>query len=193
MNTSALQWLGRSLLAVAAASLLTGCAERSPVGPEGRPSLATSSAEVRGSDLGICSNLQVEAGNELAYQVYAKGVQIYHWNGTGWTFDGPLAVLSADREGNSVVGSHFAGPTWQSVSGSNVKATVLQRCTPDPDAIQWLLLGAVSSEGPGVFEGVTFIQRVNTAGGIAPAYAGSAIGEEARVPYTTEYLFYRPE
>jgi hypothetical protein len=38
---------------------------------------------------------------------------------------------------------------------------------------------------------VTHIQRVNTAGGIAPATPGSIVGQEARIPYTTEYLFYR--
>lgn len=193
MNTTALHWPGRSWLAVTAAALLTGCADRSPVGPEGGPSFATSSAGAQAPDLGSCGNLQVEAGNKLAYQVYAKGVQIYHWNGAGWTFNGPLAVLSADPAGNSVVGTHYSGPTWESVSGSFVKGTIVQRCTPDPDDIQWLLLKADTSAGPGIFDGVTFIQRVSTAGGVAPAYAGSVIGEEARVPYTTEYLFYRPQ
>jgi hypothetical protein len=38
---------------------------------------------------------------------------------------------------------------------------------------------------------VTFIQRVNTIGGTAPAEAGAFVGDEARVPYTTEYYFYR--
>jgi hypothetical protein len=52
-------------------------------------------------------------------------------------------------------------------------------------------LGATSSGGPGVFDGVTYVQRVNTVGGVAPLASGSTIGEEARVPYSTVYLFYR--
>jgi hypothetical protein len=68
---------------------------------------------------------------------------------------------------------------------------VVDRCTHDASAIPWLLLRAVSSEGPGVFDGVTYIQRINTVGGNAPAQAGGVVGEEARVPYTTEYLFYK--
>jgi hypothetical protein len=40
---------------------------------------------------------------------------------------------------------------------------------------------------------VTFIQRVNTIGGTAPAEAGLFVGDEARVPYTAEYYFYRAE
>jgi hypothetical protein len=38
---------------------------------------------------------------------------------------------------------------------------------------------------------VTFIQRLNTVGGNAPAAAGTAIGQEVNVAYTAEYLFYR--
>ena len=63
-------------------------------------------------------------------------------------------------------------------------------CTPDTTAIAWLRLGAVCSQGPGVFRGVTFIQRVNTIGGIAPSTAGTTIGQLANVAYTAEYYFY---
>jgi hypothetical protein len=68
---------------------------------------------------------------------------------------------------------------------------VIDRCTPQPDAIPWLLLAAVTSEGPGIFHRVTSIQRVNTVGGIAPADPGNFSGEVVRVPYTAEYFFYR--
>ena len=45
--------------------------------------------------------------------------------------------------------------------------------------------------GPGVFDGVTFIQRVNTVGGLPPAEDGAFVGEEARVPYAADDYFYR--
>ena len=64
---------------------------------------------------------------------------------------------------------------------------------PDASAIPWLLLVAVSTEGPGVLDGVTYIQRVNTTGGLAPAVPGTFVGQEADVPYTAEYYFYREE
>src|SRR5262245_31330189 len=145
----------------------------------------------RAPDLGGCQNLQVPAGNRVAFHAYAEGVQIYRWNGTSWAFVAPEAVLFAGAGDDGPVGIHSAGPTWESASGSKVVGTVLERCTPDPDAIPWLKLGAVSSEGPGIFRGVTFIQRVNTAGGLAPADPGDFPGEEARVPYAAEYYFYR--
>ena len=145
----------------------------------------------RAPDLGDCQNLQVPAGNKVAFHVYAEGVQIYRWNGTSWAFVAPEAVLFAGDEDDDPVGTHYAGPTWESNSGSKVVGKVLERCTPDLDAIPWLLLEAVSSEGPGIFDGVTYIQRLYTVGGKAPADPGDFSGEEVRVPYTAEYFFYR--
>ena len=148
-------------------------------------------ADNRAPDLGACQNLEVEAGNKVAFHVYAEGVQIYHWNGTSWIFDGPEAVLLADNGGNGQVGIHYAGPTWESVSGSNVRGVVIDRCPSATGAIPWLLLEAVDPQGPGVFQSVTFIQRVNTEGGTAPAEPGAFVGEVADVPYSAEYFFYR--
>jgi hypothetical protein len=54
------------------------------------------------------------------------------------------------------------------------------------------LLNAVSSEGPGIFDGITFIQRINTVGGL-PSTPGSVVDEITEVPYSTEYVFYRKE
>jgi hypothetical protein len=138
--------------------------------------------------------LQVDAGNPLVFHTYAAGVQIYKWNGSSWAFVGPEAVLFADADGQAVVGIHYAtpsGPAWESTSGSKVIAGALERVIVDPASIPWLKLGAVVSSGPGIFDGVKFIQRVNTTGGNAPAVPGSFIGEEARVPYTAEYYFYK--
>jgi hypothetical protein len=147
--------------------------------------------ENRAPDLGDCQNLQVPAGHKVVFHAYAKGVQIYSWNGTSWTFVAPEAGLYADAEYHGAIGTHYAGPTWESASGSKVVGMVLKRCTPNPDAIDWLLLKAVSNDGPGLFHRVTFIQRVNTVGGKAPTRPGDSPGEVARVPYTAEYFFYR--
>jgi hypothetical protein len=139
----------------------------------------------------ICDSVRVPAGNQVAFHTYALGVQIYRWNGISWDFVAPEANLFADANYRGKVGSHYGGPTWESNSGSNVVGRRVAGCTPDTTAIPWLRLEAVSTAGPGIFDGVTFIQRVNTTGGIAPTTPGSAIGAEARVLYTTEYYFYR--
>jgi hypothetical protein len=138
-----------------------------------------------------CDRLQVQAGHEVAFHVYALGVQIYRWDGDSWEFVAPDAGLFADANYHGEVGIHYVGPTWESNSGSTVVASRVEGCTPDPTAIPWLLLQSVSTDGPGIFSRVTFIQRVNTTGGLAPTEPGSSVGVEEDVPYTAEYYFYR--
>lgn len=140
-----------------------------------------------------CDSLQVPAGNGLAFRTYALGVQVYRWNGTTWAFVEPVATLFADARYHGEVGTHYVGPSWESNSGSKVVAARVPGtgCTPDSNAIPWLLLQKVSTEGPGIFSSVTYIQRVNTTGGTAPTAQGSVIGELEEVPYTAEYYFYR--
>ena len=132
-------------------------------------------------DLGSCPKLQVPAGNDIAFHVYAEGLQIYRWDGTSWAFVAPVALLFADPAGTDAVGFHFAGPTWESIDGSKVAGMVMERCTPEPTAIPWLLLGAVSHAGPGIFAQVTYVQRVNTVGGTAPTAPGQLGGRHDRV------------
>ena len=138
-----------------------------------------------------CDGLRAPAGNRLAFHAYALGVQVYRWDGAKWAFAGPEAALFADPCYDEQVGIHYAGPTWESNDGSKVVGARLAPCTPNRGAIPWLLLGRSSSSGHGKFERVTYIQRVNTIGGTAPAEAGAFVGDEARVPYTAEYYFYR--
>jgi hypothetical protein len=160
------------------------------IGGAGHAAWAEPGNDHRAPDLGPYQWLQAPAGNKVAFQAYAVGVQIYRWDGTKWAFVKPEAALFAGEE-SGVVGIHYVGPTWESNSGSYVIGAVIDRATPDPGNIPWLLLGAVESDGPGIFDGITFIQRVNTVGGIAPPAPGEFVGEIARVPYSAEYYFYR--
>jgi hypothetical protein len=175
--------LRRSLLDVAVATVFLACAKEG-TGP-------TSPVLGRAVELGSCTNLQAPAGSKLAYHTYAKGVQIYWWDGASWTLVAPWAQLYADSQLFGLVGAHYAGPTWESASGSKVVGTVLDRCQV-PNAIPWLSLKGEPTDAPGVFQRVTFIQRVNTVGGVAPSVPGSVVGEETSVPYSAEYYFYRP-
>ena len=142
-----------------------------------------------------CWMVNVDAGHKLAFHVYAKGVQVYKWNGSAWGFEEPRAALFAEESFFGEIGTHFRGPNWQSKSGSRVKATAVlgAACSPDPTAIPWVKLAADESFGPGIFKGVTFIQRVNTTGGLRPTAPGTTVGEIKEVEYTAEYYFYRAE
>jgi hypothetical protein len=150
----------------------------------------------------VPANLDVSADNRLSCHVYARGVQIYRCmqdkNDTSkyvWTFVAPAADLFIAADYKTATGKHYGGPTWEAADGSKVTGKKLQQAdSPDTSAIPWLLLSAVEVSGSGIFSGTTFIQRINTHGGKAPAASapGAHPGEEIRVPYTAEYLFYRP-
>lgn len=147
-------------------------------------------------------SLVVPAGHKVAFRAHAAGVQVYVATRSPanpsvlvWTFTKPEAILQDDQ--GAVIGTHFAfaGPTrpgWASESGSLVVgARTVPPVTVDASALPWLLLEAIDTEGSGIFKRTTYIQRVNTTGGLAPAAPPMQAGQEARVPYTAEYYFYR--
>lgn len=141
---------------------------------------------------GICDSVQVPAGHSVSYHTYARGVQIYRWDGNSWMFVAPRADLfTITGFRPKVVGIHHGGPIWEGANGSKVLGTRVASCTPSSTAIPWLLLKGASTGSPGPFNGVTFIQRVNTVSGLAPATPGAFVDEVREVPYTTEYYFYR--
>src|SRR5579862_3204157 len=147
----------------------------------------------------VPENLRAPAGQVLALEAQATGVQIYRCDSNKtdpakfeWIFVAPEAELF--DSGGKKIGKHYAGPTWESNDGSKVVGDVMARDDgPDADAIPWLLLKAKSTSGNGVFGQTQSIQRVRTVGGKAPAQVCSReqTGKEARVPYKAAY--YRSE
>lgn len=145
----------------------------------------------------VPATLQPAAGETLALTVPARGVQVYECrtrkDGAGfeWAFVAPDAELFDAR--SRPIGHHGAGPFWQSNDGSRVVGTLKARAdAPAANAIPWLLLTTKSTGPAGAFSAVTSIQRVNTAGGVAPAAPCDAglQGTTVRVPYTADYLFF---
>jgi hypothetical protein len=155
----------------------------------------------------VPGNLQVPAGNRFFRVAHAVGTQNYVCLSTGWGSPAyaPQATLFDDENEQTL--THFlspnpdesneARPTWQdSHDTSTVWANPIQGAsyTPDPGAIAWLLLKVVgSAEGPtggDRLTGATFIQRVNTTGGLKPTTACTE-GDKALVPYTADYYFYK--
>jgi len=148
----------------------------------------------------IPPNLAVPSGQTLLLEALAQGVQIYVCRPAtdnpsvfAWTLQGPEAEL-LNRRGERI-GSHFAGPTWAGNDGSQVVGEARESVnSSDPQAIPWLLLQARANQGTGIFSTVTYIQRLDTAGGRAPA-AGcdqAHADQEQRVDYTATYAFYYP-
>lgn len=137
--------------------------------------------------------------NELLTDVVpATGVQIYQCRARKdqpdayeWAFVAPEAILFRGNEGR--IGKHYGGPHWEADDGSKLMGSVKQRAdAPVANAIPWLLLSAKSVGRDGAFSKVTSIQRVNTAGGIAPQDGCSreTVDATARVGYSADYYFF---
>jgi hypothetical protein len=146
----------------------------------------------------IPANIEPPEGAVLLFELDAVGDQIYTCEAKPddaaayvWTFKAPEADLINSR--GDVVGTHFAGPTWQGLDGSAVIASVLERAdAPKTGTIPWLLLEAKDHAGSGAFSTITYIQRLSTVGGTAPADGCDAdhAGDEVRAPYEATYAFY---
>ena len=140
----------------------------------------------------------------LVARFHAVGTQIYTCTASGadggsdaaaaytWTLKAPSAKLYDANANCKEVGTHFAGPTWKSsVDGSSVAGSRLA-ASPNAGSIDLLLLKAVTNSGEGVFANVTYIQRLDTNGGKAPADGCSAatVSMETAVEYSANYYFF---
>jgi hypothetical protein len=162
--------------------------------------------------------IQVPEGHRLFLAGHAYGTQNYiclpsSAGGFAWTLFGPQATLFHNDARQMM--THFLSPnpdeagtpraTWQhSVDTSAVWARAIAMSSDSgfvaPGAIPWLLLEVVGAEG-GPTGGrrltvATYLHRLNTAGGIAPATGCSQsldVGRRSFVPYEADYFFYRDQ
>lgn len=107
-----------------------------------------------------------------------------------WAFVGPVATLySGDKK---VVGKYYGGPTWESTDGSKVTGKQLAVAPAGTGNIPLQLVKAEPAMGTGAMQGVSYIQRLNTRGGVAPAEActASSQGQRKTVAYQADYVFY---
>jgi hypothetical protein len=144
-------------------------------------------------------------GNTRVATYYAEGVQKYKAQpvaGTNpvtyqWVFVAPKADLY--DASNKKVGTHGAGPYWQlfqTVPGSPNDSIFGQQFAPPKAAsggdgnIDWLQLIPKDSKTPtGIFANVSYIQRIATKGGKAPAIAPVNVNDTIDVKYTAIYRF----
>ena len=164
----------------------------------------------------------VPAGNKLFLGTHAVGTQNYVCQpsgaGVAYVLFTPQATLFG-ADGVQII-THFNSPnpdepntdsnvvadgmiraTWQFKDTSRVWAKVHQpngAVTVKTDAIAWLLLDAVGHQsgptGGDKLTKTTFVQRLNTTGGLAPSTGCSSptdVGKKAFVNYTADYFFYK--
>ncbi|CAM4135515.1 hypothetical protein CCOS865_01199 [Pseudomonas reidholzensis] len=142
--------------------------------------------------------VKVPDGNKVMMEAVGVGEITYECRDkadaagqTEWFFVGPKAVLN-DRSGKAV-GSYFGPPaTWQAKDGSKVSGTQLAVAPANKGDLPYQLVKANPADGQGAMQGVSYIQRVATKGGVAPSSqcAASNKGEKQIVKYQADYIFW---
>ncbi|MDI6101132.1 DUF3455 domain-containing protein [Actinoplanes sp. NEAU-A12] len=151
-------------------------------------------ARFPGLDPRVPAELNPPAGHVPYAVLKARGVQIYECRGGAWALLEPAASLSGVtmHPVKKVSALHFRGPSWQSdQDGSLLEGDpegVVRVASEHPDSIQQLRIKARLTRGDGVFGKVTYIQRLDTVGGVPPA--GSCAGGTTAVPYRAVYRFF---
>jgi hypothetical protein len=126
----------------------------------------------------------------ITYQCRAKAAAAGQFE---WVFVGPDAVLNS-RSGKAL-GKYYGPPaTWESADGSKVTGAQLAVAPASPGSIPLQLVKANPATGEGAMKGMSFIQRVQTKGGAAPATVCDATTLETKqvVKYQSDYIFYKP-
>ena len=139
------------------------------------------------------------AGNRAAFTFAATGDLTYECRAVAdkpgtfaWTFAGPNAKLW--EAGKKEAGRYYAGPTWEAADGSKVTGTQLAVAPGNAGAIPLQLVQATTVTGDGMMAGVTYVQRLQTVGGVAPtapACAAGNLGAKTTVPYSADYVFFK--
>lgn len=168
-----------------AVSLLTACSNMSTM-----PTYSQANLPVA---------VQVPAGNKVALETVGVGDITYQCNAKKdmpgqfeWVFVGPEAKLN-DRNGKQV-GKYYGPPaTWESMDGSKLTGTQVAVSPGTAGNIPLQLVKANPASGNGAMMGITYILRVNTIGGVAPASACAAsnLGSKQIVKYQADYIFYK--
>jgi len=155
-------------------------------------------------------DIQVPTGNKAFREGDAIGTQDYicllSASGFAWTFFGPQATLFNEHDEQII--THFLSPnpvengtpraTWQDSEDTSKVWGKMLRSAPVTGAIPWLLLQVVGAQdgptGGDELSETTYIQRLNTVGGVAPSTGCTTskdVGTMALVPYTADYFFYK--
>ncbi len=181
-----MQKLIATAVAVSAALGLSACATMSPSAP-------------MFSQAALPDAVKVPAGHKVVMETVGVGEITYECkpkaNAAGafeWVFVGPKADLNS-RAG-AKQGTYFGPPaTWVSNDGSQFTGTQVAVSPSSAGNIPLQLVKANPATGAGVMKDVTYVQRVATQGGVAPASAcdASTVGKKEIVKYQADYIFWK--
>ena len=147
--------------------------------------------------------VKVPAGHRVAWETVGVGEITYECRAKAggadafeWVFVGPKADLSSLQ--GKVVGGFWGPPaTWAAQDGSSLTGAQLAVAPAGSGNIPLQLVKANPAklvDGKGDLQGVSYIQRVATRGGVAPALAcgSGSLGQRQIVTYQADYIFWIP-
>jgi Protein of unknown function (DUF3455) len=173
----------KPLVSVCLIALLGACAGTGTTVPVAAQAIPAAVAVPAGQK----SYMTLTGVGEITYECRAKATK----DGFEWAFAGPAAVLYDASK--AAQGKYYGGPTWEANDGSKVTGKQLAVSPAAPGNIALQLVQANPAVGSGAMQGVTYIQRLNTVGGVAPSDAcGEAgVGMKKQVKYQADYVFYK--
>ena len=176
-------------LIAAAAALLSACSSGPMMMPMMAPKMIDNAMlpEPVRVPAGQMQRMAATGVGEITYECREKKDMAGQFE---WAFVAPVATLyAADRK---VVGKYYAGPTWESTDGSKLTGKQLAVAPAPAGNIALQLVKAEPAMGTGAMQGVNYIQRLNTKGGVAPSMACDVAskGQRQQVAYEADYVFY---
>ncbi len=177
-----------ALATVASIAALAGC--------------ATPMAAPMFSQATLPEAVKVPAGQRVAMETVGVGDITYQCREKAamagafeWVFVGPNAVLN-NRKGEQV-GKYYGPPaTWEHQDGSKLTGAQMAVSPAAAGSIPFQLVkvnAAMTDAKAGAMAGLSYIQRVATRGGVAPASACNAENKDRKelVKYQADYIFWK--
>jgi hypothetical protein len=115
------------------------------------------------------------------------------WMSQGTSLQGVLTLASnVVPEQNKVELKVSPSLVWTASDGSIAETRRLKSYNSPVDGnAEWELYEVTRSTGRGVLEGIRFVQRVLTTGGLPPTSAPTTSADTVRVPFQAQYILYR--
>ena len=154
------------------------------------------------SQAGMPETVKVPQGHKVVLETVGVGKITYECRAKAgatpaafeWVFVGPDAKLMA-RDGKQI-GKYYGPPaTWESNDASKITGAQVAVSPASPGSIPLQLVKANPAVGQGAMTGITYIQRVATKGGVAPAAACSEanLAQKSVVDYQADYIFWNAQ
>ncbi len=182
-----LSYLPAKAFSLICIATVAACA--APGGPAMAPFSQAALADAVKVPAGHAVALESVGIGEITYECRAKQGMADQFE---WVFVGPDAALS-DRTGKRI-GKYYGPPaTWEAMDGSKITGAQVAVAPASAGSIPLQLVKANPAMGAGAMQGVTYIQRVATQGGVAPSAAcvASSMGQKQIVKYQADYIFWR--